>query len=98
MQRFTRSRKKIYIYTLRFFCGAGRPAEDSGRSHPGVENTFKARVAIDQSAIHCVWRREKFRRFHKVEYEKCNSRESRCAHPRKQSRVFGETFQSLLPA
>ena len=64
MQCFTRRRKKIDVRPRRLFRRTGRPAENSGRAHTDEKNSFEARVAIHQCAIHRVGGREQFHCFH----------------------------------
>src|SRR5437660_4352170 len=70
MQRFIRRRKKIDVHALRFFCGTGRPAENSGRSHPGIKYSFKTWIALEQGAIHRVRRWKKLGHFHRLNIAK----------------------------
>src|SRR4029450_4617491 len=61
---FARCGEEIDILRCWLFCGAGRPAEDSCRTYPDKKYSFKARIAIQQRAIHCFGRRKKFHCFH----------------------------------
>src|SRR5437764_3410795 len=64
VQRFTWRREKSDVAAFRLFCGASWATKNSRCSHPGVKNSLETRIAINQGAIHGVWRREKFRYFH----------------------------------
>src|SRR5439155_25218 len=68
LRRLVRSGKKIDVLAVRFFGTARRSAENSGRAYADVKDSFKARVALYQCAIHRFRRRKKFERLHRKNY------------------------------
>src|SRR4051794_5755554 len=90
VQRLTGSREKIDVLARRFFCRTGRPTKNSRGANTDVEDSFEGGIARDQCAIHCLWRRQKFRLFH------IHSLEGMMAvtHPRKS----GNEFPSAISA
>ena len=64
MQRFARRREKIDVLAGRLFRRASGPAENPGRADPDEKNSFEARIAINERAIHRIGRREQLGHLH----------------------------------